>query len=69
MLPNCTYGVGGHWAVVAPTHPLNDEDGDHNVGLLCHQKGDVLTLETNMVTVRFNLDQLSTLQITVKGTY
>ncbi len=45
-LPNCTYSLENNLALIAPTNPLSDD------ALICHQSGDYLTLETNMVTVR-----------------
>ena len=65
MLPNCTYALAGNWAVVAPTHPLN---GDGENGVVCYHRDDILTLETNIVTIRFNFDQPAVaVKITVKG--
>ena len=65
MLPNCTYALSGHQVVVSPTQPLNDENSEGEI--VCHHREDILTLETNMVTLRFNFDQLSALKITVTG--
>ena len=65
VLPNCTYALAGNWAVVAPTHPLN---GDGENGVVCYHRDDILTLETNIVTIRFNFDQPAVaVKITVKG--
>ena len=67
VLPNCTYALAGNWAVVAPTHPLN---GDGENGVVCYHRDDILTLETNIVTIRFNFDQPAVaVKITVKGNH
>ena len=65
VLPNCTYALSGHRVVVSPTQSLNEENSDGEI--VCHHREDILTLETNMVTLRFNFDQLSAMKITVKG--
>lgn len=46
-MPNCTYSLGNNLALVAPTNQLSSDEG-----LICHQRNDLLTLETNQVTIR-----------------
>ena len=38
VLPNYTYTLGGHYIVVAPTHPLN---GDGKKGVVCYHCFDI----------------------------
>lgn len=61
-LPNCTYSLGNNLAWVAPTTNLFNAYDD---GLICHQRDDFLTLETNQVTIR--LAWPLRVSVTIKG--